>query len=180
MAEAIARLLEEADGFSQERTQWPLQKIMEREIDPVTRKPSTVKLLHDYWREKRIHSLAPAASFDPKGAMTPDEFRFVTWVDVTPNDPLDFLLRHHPGVLFGDYSGKRLRDYHNANHGRNCALEYLTCKVIKQPVYYEIKQTIGDSWRHYTRLLLPVADRDHNVRRLYYAVNLIDYLVPDR
>ena len=178
MADEIARMVEETPDFTQERIQWPLDKLMEREVDARTGAPSTVRRLYDYWCEKRVRSLPSAASFDPKGAMTPDEFRFVAWADVRANDPLDFLLHHHPGLLFGDYSGKRLRDYHNTNHGRNCALEYLTCKVVKQPVYYEIKQTIGEASRHYTRLLLPVLDADRGIGRLYYGVNLIDHSVP--
>ena len=171
MPDEISRLVEEAPGFKQERIQWSLDEIARREVDPATGAPSVIKQLFDYWLEKRVGEVPEASMFDPMGAFTPNEFRFVAWVDVGSDDPGDFVLRHHPGLLFGDWSDKRLREYHIQHHGRNCALEYLMCKTVQQPIYHELWHSLGSAGRHYTRIVLPVVDKRQRVSRVYYAVH---------
>ena len=151
----------------------PLDEMVNREVDPRTGAPTVVRELFDYWQERRNRPLPATESFDPYGAFTPEEFRWVSWVNVADFDSMNFVLCSHPGHAFGDWSGKTLRDYHNAFHARSCALEYLTCKTARFPFYHEINQTMGGVKRTYTRLLLPVADRKGRVSRLYYAVRYV-------
>lgn len=154
--------------YSHERRQLSLGEMVKREVDAATGKPTAVRALFDYWQERRS-----AAAFDPKGAFTPEQFRWIAWVDVRRPDPMSYVFRKHPGFLFGDWSGKALRDYPNQIHARSLALEYLTCKVVQQPSYYEITQTVGEVRRTYTRLLLPASGRRPSASRLYYAVRYV-------
>ena len=146
---------------------------MKREVDPGQRRadgdPDAVRLLAG----RRGAAPPPAAAFDPKGSFTPEQFRWISWVDVRAADPMNFIFRHHPGYLFGDWSGKSLREYPNPIHAHSLALEYLTSKMIGQPSYYEISQAIGPVRRTYMRLLLPVSDRRQSVSRLYYATRYV-------
>lgn len=160
-------------GFFQERIRLPLDELMSRETDPKTGAPTVVRNLFDYWQEQRTGPVPAAVSFDPQGVFASDDMRWVSWIDVRQSDPLNFILRNHPGTVFGDWSGKALREYHNPFHARSCALEYLTCKTVQQPMYHEIRQTVGDISRTYVRLLLPVADRNRQATRLYYATRYI-------
>ena len=155
--------------YSHERRQLPLDELVKREADAANGQPTSIRALFDYWQEKR----GSTAAFDSKGAFTPEQFRWISWVDVGRPDPMSFVFRNHPGFLFGDWSGKALRDYPNQIHARSLALEYLTCKVVQQPSYYEITQTVGQVRRTYKRLLLPATGRRAFVSRLYYATRYV-------
>jgi len=159
--------------YSQERNQLSLDEMAHREVDPDSGGPTTIRMLFDYWQERRTAAPPPAAAFDPKGSFTPEQFRWVSWVDVHAADPMSFVFRNHPGYLFGDWSGRSLREYPNPIHAHSLALEYLTCKMIQQPSYYEITQAVGPVRRTYMRLLLPVSDRRQSVSRLYYATRYV-------
>ena len=159
--------------YRQERNQLSLDEMANREIDIDSGRPTTIRKLFDYWHERRTAAPPPAATFDPKDSFTPDQFRWISWVDVRAADPMNFVFRNHPGFLFGDWSGKSLREYPNPVHAHSLALEYLTCKMIRQPSYYEITQSVGSVRRTYMRLLLPVSDRRQSVSRLYYATRYV-------
>lgn len=165
--------LSDGKSYSQIRNQLTLDEMVKREADPSTGAPTTLRSLFDYWQISREGDTAPAAAFDPRGVFTPDEFRWVSWVDVRHSDPMDFVFQSHPGYLFGDWSGKALNEYPNEVHARSLALEYLTCKMIQQPSYYEISQTVGTVSRTYMRLLLPVQGLRKPLSRLYYATRYV-------
>jgi hypothetical protein len=169
----IRAVLDGGVDYRQERSQFSLEEMMEREVDPENGGPTAIRMLFDYWQERRTAAPPPAAAFDPKGSFTPEQFRWVSWVDVRAADPMNFVFRHHPGFLFGDWSGKSLREYPNPVHAHSLALEYLTCKMIRQPSYHEITQAVGPVRRTYRRLLLPVSDRRQSVSRLYYATRYV-------
>jgi hypothetical protein len=154
--------------YSHTRRQLSLDEMVKREAQAACGGRTSIRALFDYWQERR----SPAA-FDPKGAFTPEQFRWVAWVDVSRPDPMSYVFRHHPGYLFGDWSGKSLNDYPNQSHARSLALEYLACKVVQQPSYYEISQTVGPVRRTYMRLLLPASGRRPFVSRLYYAIRYV-------
>jgi hypothetical protein len=166
----VKTVLDSGLSYTQERSQLPLGEMVARGQSAATGKPTAVRSLFDYWQERRIGEAAPSSAFDPADAFTPPEFQWVSWVDVRHADPMDFVFQAHPGFLLGDWTGKALRDYPNEIHAKSLALEYLTCKMIRQPSYYELTQRVGDVSRTYMRLLLPVQDRHRNVSRLYYAI----------
>jgi len=173
MSSQFTTFVERHPGFYQKRISLPLNEMMAREIDRATGRPTVIRELFDYWQEQRDDTLPTMASFDPEGVFTPDRFRWVAWIDVANSDPLNAILFKHPANIFGDWSGKALCEYHSLNHAQSCALEYLTCKIVRRPFYHEIRQTIGNVSRTYSRLLLPVIDRKGQVRRLYYAARHI-------
>ncbi len=165
---AFGALLGAGAPYSHVRRQLSLDEMARREVDGATGRPTAIRALFDYWKERR-----GAEAFDPQGAFTPDEFRWVAWVDVRRPDPMSYVFRHHPGLLFGDWSGKCLEEYPNRMHARSLALEYLACKVVQQPSYYEITQTVGPVRRTYMRLLLPGNGRRAAISRLYYAIRYV-------
>ena len=177
MGDQFTTFVERHPGFYQERTSLPLDEMMKREIDPSTNTPTVVRELFDYWQERRIGALPMIASFNPQGVFAPDKFRWVSWIKLANFDPLNFILCKHPAEAFGDWSGKALREYHDPYHAQSCALEYLTCRMTRQPFYHEIRHSSGNVSRTYTRLLLPVADGKRGVTRLYYAVRYVDLTI---
>lgn len=167
--------LQGGGSYTQDRQQLTLDEMVKREVDPETGEPTTLRRLFDHWQSKREGSATPSGAFDPKGVFTPDEFRWISWVDVRHSDPMDFIFRSHPGFLFGDWSGKALHEYPNQVHAQSIAFEYLTCKMIQQPSYYEISQTVGTVSRTYVRLLLPVQGLRKPLTRLYYATRYVRF-----
>ncbi len=165
----VKAVLESGVSYIQERTQLPLDQMVAREVSPVTGKPTALRSLFDYWQSRRTGETAPVCAFEPSNAFTPEEFQWVSWIDVRHPDPMDFVFQAHPGFLFGNWSGKAVREYPNQIHAKSLALEYLTCKMVRQPSYYELTQRVGEVSRTYMRLLLPVEDRSRTVSRLYYA-----------
>ncbi len=174
MSNQTTTFVEQHPGFSQERTRLALDEIAKRETEPETGARTIVQNLFDYWQESCVGAPPAMVSFEPQRVFTPDEMRWISWINVDNLDPLNFILCNHPGRVFGDWSGKALGEYHNPFHARSCALEYLTCKTVQRPLYHEIKQTIGNVSRNYARLLLPVTGRNRQVTRLYYATRYID------
>lgn len=174
MTSQATTFIERHPNFFQERIRMPLDELASREADPETGAPTVVQNLFDYWQERRTGTVPTLDSFEPQGVFSPDDLKWVSWIDVDSSDPLNFVLQDHPGTVFGDWSGKALREYHIPHHARSCALEYLTCKTVQRPLYHEIRQTVGDVSRNYVRLLLPVVDRSRQITRLYYATRYID------
>ncbi|MEM9683681.1 MAG: hypothetical protein AAF942_10490 [Pseudomonadota bacterium] len=160
-------------AYSHERTRLSLDELARLEVDAASGASTVVLSLFEFWKRRQTGGTAPPPAFDPKDAFTPDELRWVSWVDVHHSDPMDYVFRAHPRFLLGDWTGKALRDYPNTRHANSLALEYLTCKMIRQPSYYRIRQTVGDVSRCYMRLLLPVQTRSGPVTRLYYATRYV-------
>jgi len=165
----VKAVLDSGVSYTQQRSQLPLEEMVAREVSPGGGMPTALRSLFDYWQSRRVGEAVPASAFDPADAFTPAEFQWVSWIDVRAADPMDFVFQAHPGYLFGDWSGKAVRDYPNEVHAKSLAFEYLTCKMVRQPSYHELTQRVGNVSRTYMRLLLPVQDRNRGVSRLYYA-----------
>jgi len=175
----VTAVLGNGVAYSQERNQLSIEAMVARETDPASGRPTALRSLFDYWQSRRVGEMAPSGAFDPAGAFTPEEFQWVSWIDVRREDPMDFVFQDHPGYLLGNWTGKSVRQYPNEIHARSIALEYLTCKMVQQPSYYEITQKMGPVARTYVRLLLPVQDRHRQVSRLYYATRYIRIAIDD-
>lgn len=174
MYQELERCTEERDGVLQERRMLQIEQMLDREIDHATGRDTTVKSLFNYWRDKRyVGHLPLAETFDPKDLFSPDEIRWVSWIDVTSQNPFEFVLHDHPAVLFGDFSHAALSDHPYRLHAIRCAFEYDHCKKTQLPTYHEINQTIGGYHRRYVRLLLPTANEDGKITRLFYATRYL-------
>jgi hypothetical protein len=162
---------EKRDIVSQERRIFHIDQMLDREIHYKAEHNIKLSLLYKYWHEsRRIGGGLPLAEhFDTSDMLTPDEVRWVSWIDVAPENPFNFVLHNHPGQLLGDYSGTALRDYPFRSHGIYCAYEYDECKRTQQPAYHEFSQQIGGYQRQYARVLLPTVDMSGKVTKLYYG-----------
>lgn len=160
-------------SYSQERNQLSFDAMAASEVDARTGAPTVLRALYDYWRARQCGDASPEGDFDPRSAVAPEAARWISWVDVRAADPMNFVIQAHAGYLFGDWSGKALRDHPIESYARSLAFEYLACKMTQQPSYYEIAQTMGQVGRTYRRLLLPLRGRDGQVSRLYYATRYI-------
>ena len=173
------RLIETGPNFQQERRRLTLGYLADREICPDSGNCTPVKQLFRYWQAKRTPNRLPSTSrFEPQSVFDGADFEWVSWIDVTPEDPFNFILHHHPGsgepvTFLGDWSGHTLKDYPHNFHATRCAFEYQYCKSTRQPVYHEISQTIEGYYRCYTRVLLPLEDLDGVVTTLFYATRYV-------
>lgn len=163
------------DFVAQERRMLKLEQLPDREVDRDTGGDTTLASLFKYWQDKRhLGRLPLSETFEPSAVFTPEEMRWVSWIDVRAENPFNFVLHNHPGQLFGDFSNTALRDYPHKSQSTCCAFEYDDCKRTQQPAYHEVNQRIGGYHRQYVRVLLPTADRAGKVTKLFYATRYLN------
>ncbi len=134
--------------------------------------------LYNYWVTLPVgaHGLPHEDQCRPKVDLSAKVADMVSWIDTTPDDPLNFIIRDHVESTIPGW-GVELSDKPLCNcpememHTTACAVEYLFCKHERKPMYHEIDQLIGGLKRHYTRIMLPVENNAGEVDRIYYATN---------
>ena len=174
MYQELERITEQRAGVAQERRMLQIEQMLDREINHKDGKNTTVRSLFQYWQERHRNGRLPSAGeFEPKALLKPEDARWVSWVDVTQENPFNFVLHDHPGAYFGNYSDKALLSHPFKPHAARCAFEYEFCKRTQKPTYHEITQTVGNRHRCYVRLLLPTVDRAGKVERLFYATRYL-------
>lgn len=180
MYQEIERITEARAGVAQERRMLQIEQMLDREINQQTGKSTTVKSLFHYWRDRHLHGALPSSDgFEPKSLLDPENARWVSWVDVTHDNPFNFVLHDHPGAYFGDFSDQALSSHPCKPHAARCAFEYEFCKKTRTPTYHEITQTVGSRHRCYVRLLLPTVDKSGQVRKLFYATRYLTEPIAD-
>jgi hypothetical protein len=166
----------ETSGFDEQaRSRFSMDVFFARENGD-----SALRHLYRHWEAlpKGRHGLPTAAMCDPKQTLAGDVAKWIAWIDTTREDPTQFIIWEHPECripgLGAELSGKLLNDIPEAQlHVSACAIEYLYCKHERIPMYHEIDQILCGYRRHYTRLLVPLADEDGSVSRLFYAVRVL-------
>lgn len=126
-----------------------------------------------YWQERSMleNSVPSVESFRFPGENLP-------WVELDSEDPMQFMLRNHPGnPATGDWSDTRLIEHPVQMHAQSCAFEYLDCKGRQTPTFVHIEQKILGVQRTYVKLTVPVANKQGAIARAFYAVKLIGYQV---
>jgi hypothetical protein len=165
----------ETSGFDEQaRSRYSMDDFFLRETDSVPRR------LYDYWSALPVGSagLPDAVSCRPRAVLPRNIAEWVSWIDTTADDPMEFILWDHcpspvPG-LGEELSGRSLGDVREAPlHFSACAIEYLYCKHERTPMYHEIEQILCGYKRHYTRIMVPVADENGSVSRIYYAIRCL-------
>ena len=145
-------------------------------LDLLAERESETALGHlfQYWRRRCDGDRPPLEdTFNPREVLPPELNLQLWWIDVTPENPLNFVLQGHKGIAISNMSGKRLREVPYKIHMTACAAEYLRCKSFLQPMYHEIDQNIGGISRQYVGLLVPVKNRKGRITKLYNAGRLI-------
>lgn len=99
----------------------------------------------------------------------------LSWVDVTPMDPLQFKFGNHVGRLTGDWTGRRLSEHDVTMHAVATGLEYLACKEREYPTFVHIDQKIMGIERNYLKLTVPLADETGIVTRVVYAFHSLKF-----
>jgi hypothetical protein len=174
MYQELERVIEDRDGIVQERRMLQIEQMLDREINLQTGKNTAVKSLFQYWHESHRNGRLPSEDeFTPKAVLNPADAGWLSWVDVTQEDPFNFVLHDHPGAYVGDFSHKALISHPFKPHAVRCAFEYEFCKRTQQPIYHEITQTVGRWHRSYVRLLLPTVDKTGKIQKLFYATRYL-------
>lgn len=168
----------ETFGFSeQNRARYSIDSFLDIEQGTAPRR------LYDYWLAARPAGggLPQEEDFDPKSDLPEETARSVSWMDVGSDDPLAFVMRDHLASPIPGYgvelSDKPLRDFPDLSQATATAAEYNACKHAREPMYHEIEQILGGVRRHYTRIMLPVVDRDGKVTKLYCGFRQVRELV---
>lgn len=165
------------------RRQFSLNTFAERERDSVP------DILYYYWdalrgdgrRIPRVHDFRPKETFNAAINL------YIRSVDVSSEDPGKFLFRDHHGgpinLVPGGLDGKPMSAFPSRIHVNATLAEYDLCKRLGRPLYHELNQVICGMPRHYTRILLPLADDEGRVVRLTYGLRLLrlyDYSQSER
>ncbi len=169
----------ETSGFDEQaRSRFSMDVFFERE------RGSALWHLYQHWKvlPKGRHGLPTARMFDPKPALPHNVAKWIAWIDTTEEDPTQFTIWEHPEChipgMGAELSGKLLNDIPEAQlHVSACAIEYLYCKHERVPMYHEIDQILCGYRRHYTRLLVPLADNNGGVSRIFYAIRMLGEIV---
>ena len=158
----------ETAGFDeQNRARYSIEAFLDLEQSTAPR------LLYDYWLAAcpAGGGLPQVEDFQPKDALPPDAMQWVSWMDVSGDDPLAFVMHNHlanPVPGYGiELSDKPVEAIPDLSQATATAMDYLACKHAREPMYHEIEQIVGGVMRHYTRIVLPVEDRVGNVTKLY-------------
>jgi hypothetical protein len=152
------------------RTLFDFNAFAEREAD------THLDMLYYYWSALEAGSagIPRVSDFKPEIVLTLTGENIVGWNDVSRNNPQDFVMNSHPDNPVSRFgaalANKRITEFPNKLHAKSLVLEYFRCKHWKVPLYHEIDQVIDGIARHYTRLMLPLADDAGAVTQVYYGV----------
>ena len=141
---------------------------------------TTLDTLYYYWDALRGdgRTMPLAKDFRPGHVFGPGFMNWVHAVETAVDDPANFVMRDHGNNGAVPYTvrmaDRRIADYPRRLHARGCMREYQMCRLLRRPLYHEIDHITAGVARHYTRILLPLADERGAVVRLAYAIRLLD------
>ena len=139
--------------------------------------------LFRYWDSKRrgFGALPLAEDFKPHTVFDSTGLSYFGLIDVSTSDPANFSMTKHttvPPPAYGTrLAGVRLAEFPSGLHARALVQEYNKCTSAARPAYHEIKHTIGEIQRHYSRVMLPLVDSSGSVVMIAYGCRR--FLVPD-
>ena len=156
------------------------KRVLYDRVSIETREADTLlDFLHYYWSALNGggSQVPRIPDFQVENILQPAAREYTGWIDTTPDDPRYFVIHHNPTMnapgFAEEYGNIRLLDLPNKMHASSLVLEFLRCKRWKIPLYHEIDQRIGGVRRHYTRLLLPLANDGGEVARIFFGFRLI-------
>lgn len=152
---------------------WQIRTEIAPERVCIDQRETNLAELFWYWQERSmLEDAVPSfENFRLAGTNLP-------WVELEAEDPMQFMIRNHPASLpLGDWSNTRLVEHPALMHAQSCALEYLRCKLWREPTFTHIEQKILGVYRSYVKLMVPLADETGAVTRAVYATRLLGFPV---
>lgn len=156
------------------RLLYSLNAFAEQEAD------TRLDAIYFYWDALRGdgRQLPLARDFRPDLAFDRSTMNWVHAVELRDDNPANFVMRDHDnnGVVpfTVRMADRRISDYPRRLHAEGCMREYQMCRILRRPLYHEIDHITAGVARHYTRILLPLADDSGAVVRLAYAIRLLE------
>lgn len=148
----------------QRRTRLDFNKLMamEHAVAGVTRTPTGINIVQEYWRSQMSAGVVHFEDFNPVRDLgdLADLGVTVCHVDVRGENPWHYRFTSFKGLYFGWMGGRCLADFPLPPVVDDCAVEYFECKSAGQPVAHHIQHNINGFSRDYLRLLLPLAGGD--------------------
>lgn len=150
--------------------QWHCTTYPVSEVTKITRKTEfLICRTYDAWKGLQDGKLPLLAGFDPKKILRKEESGRISRID-TEDEPKQFKVLRigcgepvvHPLAI------------ENPFHRHGVIMEILECKETRQPLFQEVRITIGGKETHKRRLLLPFANEDGNVAAVISVCCLIN------
>lgn len=139
--------------------QWHCTTYPVSEVTKITRKTEfLIRRAFDAWKGSQDGKLPLLAGFDPKKILRKEESGRISHID-TEDEPKQFKLLR---LGIGETVVRPLA-ITNPFHRHGVIMEILECKETQQPIFQEVRITIGGKETHKRRLLLPFANEHGNV-----------------
>jgi len=137
----------------------------EKSIGFATRAPTSIEIVHEYWRNRQRAGHVRIEDFNPDRDIGNLGLTY-SHIDVDMDNPWRYRFNSHRGIYFESMAGKCLSDFPLAPVIDECAIEYFECKSDRRPVAHHIQHNLNGFGREYLRLLLPLAGRDGSTKEL--------------
>jgi hypothetical protein len=133
-----------------------------------------------YWRDLRISRgrLPSKDDLDFQVLHDMGMLQRINIIDVSSGDPCNFkIVLHavdafvHSGINMWDRS---IGEFPCRLHSRGLQFDYLQVKTFKAPRYFHIKQIAVGLYRHYARVILPLAFDGENIDALLTGVRTLE------
>jgi len=130
-----------------------------------------LRTLWDKWHSiKNVNGRLPTAA--ELGGKTP-----LFFVDVTSENPFNYIMIRHPQGVCGNWEGQPLSQHPSKIHRQAIAKDWLYTKEGRAPALTEIDQTIMGVSRHYERLAVPIANSEGGISEIAYSFEFLSFPV---
>ncbi len=144
----MEKFIERSAEGTQERQRLSVSGILD--VEKLTGERTPLVRLYERWRDN-------------------SDLRGFSWIDVTADNPFNFVLHNHRGTFIGGLSNLVLNEYPFQMQVRSCAAEYWECKTEAQPVAHYVNQELDGRQREYVRLMIPITGAYGKVAKIVYA-----------
>jgi len=133
-----------------------------------------VGALYRYWKGRAGCGPPKAGDFDPLNDLSREITGLISYVDLNPNIRHGWIFNHHANTSkFAKFEHRAIADYPILDHRTALLQEYDSVRYGRAPRFDEIVQEYGRTSRHYKRLILPVADENSDISRLWIVTRLL-------
>lgn len=155
----------------QERLMLSFDKMFSREMH------TPLGVMYRHWKNMSTPAtqMPDADTFDYKSVLPETVSQYISWIEMRSEDPLNFVLHDHTNqTAFVNHSDRPIGEHPCRMNGKACAREYMLCVNSAQPFYHEVNQNFGTLRRRYTRILLPLADKNGSIVKMVYGIRILE------